>query len=122
MNKNPETSLTYQHDEIREIFKELDQKQLSKDSPGSVELVGGMYGWICPKCGKVNAPHRDFCDCSGGLNQNIVYCNGTGNNPNPAPTVPTSEANAQICAYINTRYANKENNNCNSLSVIPYIS
>jgi hypothetical protein len=66
------------------------------------------YGWICPKCGKVNAPHRDFCDCSGGLNPNIVYCNGTGNNPNTANTVTTSEANAQICAYINTRYANKE--------------
>ena len=47
-----------------------------------------MYGWICPKCGKVNAPHRDFCDCSGGgYYPNIVYCNGTGNNPNPAPTV-----------------------------------
>ena len=47
-----------------------------------------MYGWICPKCGKVNAPHRDFCDCSGGgYYPNIVYCNRTGNNPNPAPTV-----------------------------------
>lgn len=49
------------------------------------------YGWICPKCGKVNAPHRDFCDCSGGgYYPNIVYCGGSGNNPNPAPTITVS--------------------------------
>ena len=51
----------------------------------------GNYGWICPKCGKVNAPHRDFCDCSGGgYYPNIVYCGGSGNNPNPAPTITVS--------------------------------
>lgn len=71
-----------------------------------------MYGWICPKCGKVNAPHRDFCDCSGGgYYPNIVYCGGTGNNPNPAPTITTSEADMQTCGYLNTRYTNKENKN-----------
>ena len=50
------------------------------------------YGWICPKCGKVNAPHRDFCDCSGGgYYPNIVYCGGTSvGNPNPAPTITVS--------------------------------
>lgn len=49
------------------------------------------YGWICPKCGKVNAPHRNFCDCSsGGYYPNIVYCGGSGNNPNPAPTMTVS--------------------------------
>ena len=20
-------------------------------------------GWWCPNCGKVNAPHKDYCDC-----------------------------------------------------------
>ena len=60
-----------------------------------------MYGWVCPKCGKVNAPHRDFCDCSGNHNPNIVYCNGTGSNPNPAPS---------ITIFSNTT---KENNNGN---------
>lgn len=22
------------------------------------------YGWVCPKCGRVNAPHIDACPCS----------------------------------------------------------
>ena len=22
------------------------------------------YGWICPKCGKVNAPWQSSCDCN----------------------------------------------------------
>ena len=24
------------------------------------------YGWVCPKCGRVNAPWKDHCDCDGG--------------------------------------------------------
>ena len=23
------------------------------------------YGWVCPKCGRANAPWKSFCDCSG---------------------------------------------------------
>lgn len=38
---------------------------------------GGSYGWICPKCGKVWAPHVNFCDC--GNNWNKFTCStGTG--------------------------------------------
>lgn len=65
--------------------------------PNYPELDRGNinYGWICPKCGKVNAPHRDFCDCSGGgYYPNIVYFGGTGNNPNPAPPTITISSNA----------------------------
>ena len=24
------------------------------------------YGWVCPRCNKVNAPWKSTCDCSGG--------------------------------------------------------
>ena len=46
---------------------------------------GMREGWICPRCGKVNSPDRDFCDCgNGGWNSPIVWCNqdSSGNNPN----------------------------------------
>ena len=23
-----------------------------------------QYGWVCPKCGRVNAPWKDHCDCT----------------------------------------------------------
>ena len=25
------------------------------------------YGWVCPKCGRVNAPWKGTCDCSNGV-------------------------------------------------------
>lgn len=42
------------------------------------------YGWICPKCGRVYAPHMNWCTyCGGTYSPNIVYCgnsnNGTAN-------------------------------------------
>ena len=33
------------------------------------------YGWICPKCGRVYAPHMSWCtNCNGTYSPNIVYC------------------------------------------------
>ena len=89
------------NDALNEMYKQaksiLGIPEVGDAPPGSVPRIGDWpthafnYGWICPKCGKVNAPHRDFCDCSGGgYYPNIVYCGGTGNNPNPAPTITVS--------------------------------
>ena len=36
-------------------------------------------GWICPRCGKVNAPWKDACDCvlsiSGGCQHELIFDN-----------------------------------------------
>ena len=34
------------------------------------------YGWVCPRCEKVNAPWRETCDCVAGVK------------PAPAPYYP----------------------------------
>lgn len=41
-----------------------------------------QYGWICPKCGKVNAPWKDSCNCY----LNIPYT--PPNTPSPTPFNP----------------------------------
>jgi hypothetical protein len=41
-----------------------------------------QYGWICPKCGKVNAPWKDSCNCY----LNIPYT--PPNTPAPTPFNP----------------------------------
>ena len=42
----------------------------------------GNYGWICPKCGRVLAPHLDSCKFCGGEEINTLTTPVTTTNPN----------------------------------------
>ena len=35
------------------------------------------YGWVCPKCGRVNAPWMGWCGCSGNRSDTFVKINTT---------------------------------------------
>ena len=50
-------------------------------SEGPVPIESLNYGWICPKCGRVYAPHMSWCtNCNGTYSPNFVYCGTTGGN------------------------------------------
>ena len=50
---------------------------------GTITLNPNMqYGWVCPKCGKVNAPWKDSCNC----HLNTPYT--PPNTPTPTPFNP----------------------------------
>ena len=50
---------------------------------GTIASGSMQYGWICPICGKVNAPWKDYCNCY----LNIPYT--PPNTPTPMPLNPT---------------------------------
>ena len=44
-----------------------------------------QYGWVCPRCGKVNAPWKDSCNCY----LNIPYAPPNTPVPNPFNPMPS---------------------------------
>ena len=64
------------------------QPDITPINPGHDYGYGNRQGWICPRCGKVNSPDRQFCDCNNSTYApNIVWCNANNSSGN-APTTP----------------------------------
>lgn len=65
------------------------------------------YGWVCPRCGRVNAPWASQCGCSGSM---FVKIN----------TPP--EFKASPCASCSTNPANGGSGNCNCILGTPQVT
>ena len=76
----------------------------SKNAMG-VEPIN--YGWVCPRCGRVNAPWASQCGCSGSI---FVKIN----------TPP--EFKASPCASCSTNPANGGSGNCNCILGTPQVT
>jgi hypothetical protein len=48
--------------------------------------MSSNYGWICPRCSRVNAPWKETCDCSPAIWNYEVFPSGPVYPPNPVPT------------------------------------
>ena len=65
----PETDL-----QIKKILSERKTAAISTDNDYQ---VGGLYGWICPKCGAVMSPFTSFCPNCTQRNWEVTCATGT---------------------------------------------
>jgi len=52
-----------EHFEQEAKEREAQWRELCESKNKAKENDFGMYGWICPRCGKVHSPFSTYCDC-----------------------------------------------------------
>jgi len=75
---------------------------------GGQHSVTGIYGWICPVCGRGVAPNQKYCGCRPQLTPVYpsypvypywwykVTCDTTGNPPNTATSYTTTSTSTKV--------------------------
>lgn len=68
-------SINLKEDNLK-VVREEKVDDVSLDS--NKEPMGGLYGWICPKCGAVMSPFQDYCVKCTDLSIKFTWNNSIG--------------------------------------------
>ena len=83
--------------------------KIELNSPIDIGVIGEPKGWICPRCGRVNAPWMGWCSCSGKRSDTFIKIDTT-----PA-------FSASPCRDCTVNPANGGSGNCNCILGTPQV-